>query len=212
MLKLKSIVKDEKQLLATGWEKNWNGYYCHEKVNGGMTSVRMEMFGRTYDGVIKDRTEVCELDGSPRPWTLYPEMVLLVDQWGFVRDAETLDIVMFDGVNGEGKIYMIDSFPDYPISVKLEVIGSDNTYTKGGLSNNMHKHPVLSKYPYSLTHGGYTPFDFEELKQAFDCPKVLEGKHDDSPLANDDSPLAPAETVTTYQADGYEYTLTRIKL
>ena len=182
MLKLKSIVKTEQQLLATGWEMtDRNGYTNAALEDSGVLPNFMNL-SMLHIELDKPILEI----GAYKGWNWHPEMVLLVDQWGFVRDPESLEILMFDGARGTAKITKIGS-EDFPISVNLVDIGLLDYYAKDGRFNSNHKHPILSKYPYSLTHGGYTPFDFEELKQAFDCPKVLEGEKDDTSPVNDET-------------------------
>lgn len=209
MLKLKSVVKSREQLLATGWVVNSAGNYIYKEGKPFLGSfVNSEMIGRKYNGVIKSLMTACKLEGIDDTWILYPEMMLVTDQWGFVRDPETFEILMWDVVRFDKAVFVngIDKLDEYfPI---MRLIGGEQTctYTKDGeLSPDFS--PTLSKYPYSLTHGGYTPFDFEELKEAFNCPKVVEG-NDDTPIVNGDTP----ETVTTYEQDGYKYTVSRVKI
>lgn len=183
MLKLKSIVKTEQQLLATGWERVPHGYFTKKDVGSGWIYVKPEMIGCTYNAVIKEQTDGCELEGSHGVWTLHPEMVLHIDQWGFVRDPETLEILMWDAVCGNGVVKDIDNGDKFPIYITGTDRGSD-CYTKEGKFISKST-PQLSKYPCSLIHGGYTPFSLDELVEAFNCPKVLEGENDETSLAEE---------------------------
>ena len=178
MLKLKSIVKTREQLLATGWVEDRSVGFSNAEVHRGHLHVKPEMLGRPYNGVVKDFTHKCTLEGVGDIWTLCPEMMLVTDQWGFVRDLETLDILMWDAARYNKAIFVdiISTLKeDFPI---MGLIGDlDICYTKDG-KYDQGMPPTLSKYPYSLTHGGYTPFGFEELKHASTCPKVVEGSDD----------------------------------
>lgn len=176
MLKLKSVVKTREQLLATGWQLHTAGDFFNE-VNSVTLWINPKMLGGVYNGVIQGQKYRCKLDRIGGTWNLHPEMVLLLDQWGFVRDPETLDVLMWDAICGKGVVKAIDSEVKdidngnkFPIHITDTDRGSD-CYTKEGKFISKST-PQLSKYPCSLVHGGYTPFDFEELKQAFYCEKT----------------------------------------
>jgi len=209
MLKLKSVVKNREQLLATGWELNPSGNYSNKEINDGVTVVNSEMLGGVYNGIIKDRISWCKLEGSNDSWVLYPEMVLLVDQWGFVRHSETLDILMWDGVCGEGVVKSIDHEDKFPIYIKGR---HSDVYTKEGRFIPRIT-PTLSKYPYSLINGGYTLFDFEQLKEAFNCPKVYKTTESESENnKNIDELIKISNIVSQWKDEGYKYILIKSKI
>jgi hypothetical protein len=215
MLKLKSVIKNKEQLLATGWVGDAYEHYRNKEVNNGGTCVNTEMIGCIYDGVIKGRTERCKLDEVDETWILYPEMMLLIDQWGFVRDPETLDILMWDAARFDKAACVNGISKDEDSSIRVSVPYDHSvSYTKDGYYYKGVP-PTLSRYPYSLTHGGYTPFDFNELKEAFNCPKVyktteIESEHESN--KNIDELIKTSNIVSQWEDEGYKYILIKSKI
>jgi hypothetical protein len=202
MLELKSIIKTREQLLATGWEENKEcAYFYHLSFN---TPINPSMVGGIYYGIVKDATQT-RLIGTKDDsiiWTLYPEMVLLVDQWGFVRDPETLNIIMWDVIT-VGHLPLVVNLIRFNTSFPIDV--ANKSYTTDGRSNDEF-YPTLSKYPYSIEYGGYTPFDYKELQEALSCPKSITTVVS-IPKEYDSN----EELITKYIQDNYEYKLTRTK-
>lgn len=197
MLKLKSVVKNRQQLLATGWVEGRPSIFYNEGVAGGYIYVRPGMFGGVYNGVVKDPIVSCVLEGCEDRWEVHPEMVLTVDQWGFVRERVTLLVLLWDGIHGNW-VYLKtieDDQEHYPILV------GNGTYTDIYMRTGQRSEellPSLSKYPCNIEHGGYIAFNFDELKEAFNCPKVLKEPDDSNqstslPNSYEYTPASPDE-------------------
>lgn len=201
MLRLKSVVKNEVQLLATGWKVDENGHFY---LTFPFKCDPSDSFSRFWQGIITQDKKFFEPQNIGINDYNDPDKCLLIDQWGFVRDPNTLDIVMFDGSQGAAKVFEVRLHETYPIKVNKDT-GSKDSYKKDGCFYKDQKLPQLSKYPYSFEYGGYTPFDFDELVEAFDCSKQLE-------MVVAINTVSKEEIVTTFTKDGYEYKLTRTKI